>query len=341
MGRAQGTPTTPALVAAVSDAGGLGCLGAAGLDPEHLSESIDALRTLTDRPFAVDVLLPMGAEQETSARAELRSMLADQHPKHLRFVKGLMDRYGLDDVSSEQQYTVGHDLARRQVEVALERRVPVIVVGLGDPGPIVTAARGRSRVIALAGSPRHARRHAERGVDAVIAQGYEAGGHTGTIATFPLVPAVVDAVSPLPVAAAGGIMDGRGLVAALALGAQAAWCGTLFLYAAETDVDALQRTQLSAAGDRDLVVSRCYTGKPSRIVRTPVVDDWAASGLEPLPMPWQHVLMDDFVQAARRAGRFDLVNSPAGQVAAYLEGVRPAAAIVAEMMDQARAILAQ
>jgi nitronate monooxygenase len=340
MGKTHGTPTSPALVASVSEAGGLGCLGAAGLDPDELSAYLTEIKALTGRPFAVDLLLPSGEAAGERTRADIRAELASRYPRHVAFMQTLVDRYGLDETVMERRFAFGSALAARQLEVVLDHHVPVLVIGLGDPGEIGESARRAGvKVMALAGSPGHARRHVSSGVDAVIAQGHEAGGHVGTISTFPLLPAVVDAVSPVPVVAAGGIADGRGLVAALALGAQAVWCGTLFLYAVEADVAPEQRTQLTAAGSRDLVVSRCYTGKPARVVRTTIIDDWAASGLDLLPMPHQHVLMDDFVEAAQAAGRWELINNPAGQVAANLTEHRPAAQIVADLMRQADQVL--
>lgn len=341
MGKASGTPTPPALVAAVSESGGLGCIGAAGLEPDQLSTCIEDVRARTDRPFAVDLLVPADAEGIEPTRAEVRQAITERYPRHAAFFRELLRRYGLEEAHLEREHVLGHELARRQLEVVLDHRVPVLVLGLGDPGPIVPDARAAgTKVMALAGSPTHARRHADHGVDAVIAQGYEAGGHTGTIATFPLIPAVREAVAPLPVVAAGGIAGGRGMVAALALGAQAVWCGTAFLYALEADIADEQRAQLTRADVRDLVVSRCYTGKPSRIVRTPLLEDWATSGLEVLPMPLQHVLMDDLVESASRAGRWDLVNNPAGQIAGRLREHKPAAQIVADFVDEAEQVLA-
>lgn len=341
MGRSEGTPTPAPLAAAVSESGGLGCVGAAGLEPDALSREIDEVRALTDRPFGVNLLVPADADGVQPTRAEVRKAIADRYPRHLAFLQELLERHGLEDVRVEREHTPGHELAASQLDVVLDHRVPVLVLGLGDPGPIVPKARSAgTKVMALAGAPRHAIRHAQHGVDAVIAQGYEAGGHTGSIATFPLLPAVVDAVAPLPVVAAGGIADGRGLVAALALGAQAIWCGTAFLYALETDIDEAQRVQLSDADTGDLVVSRCYTGKPSRVASTPIIAEWASSGLEPLPMPFQHVLMDDLVESARRSGRWELVNNPAGQVAGRLNQHRPAAEIVADFVEGAERTLA-
>lgn len=340
MGKAHGSPTTPELVAAVSESGGLGCLGAAGLEPEELSTWICKIRSLTSRPFAVDVLVPANASGENTDREQIRSALLERYPEHCNFIKDLHERYNLTPSLVERPSVFGVDLANRQIEVIFEEKVPIVVTGLGNPGLITQNSKSLGmKVLALAGTPHQARRHADQGVDAVIAQGYEAGGHTGSIATFPLVPAVVQAIAPVPVIAAGGIATGGGLVAALALGAEAVWCGTAFLYAEEVDISDQQRLQLTNATSGDLVVSKCYTGKPSRVVRTPLIEEWANSGLEILPMPFQHVLMDDLVEAAQLAGRWDLVNNPAGQIAANLQKIRPAQEIVAEIIAEAEQVI--
>ncbi len=340
MGRSRGLITTPELVAAVSEAGGLGCIGGEGLDPEELRATIRAVRQLTSRPFGVDLLLPAKREPVDLPVAELRDYIRSQHPDHARFMQSLYDRYGLAQVPYPRQYTVTDTLIRQQMQVVVEERVPVFVAGLGDPGPFVPALRERGiKVLGIAGSPRHARRQKAAGVDAVIAQGYEAGGHTGNIATLVLVPQVVDEVRPLPVVAAGGIVDGRGLVAALALGASGVWCGTLFLFAREANVHDAHRQQLLQAAAEDLVVSRCYTGKPSRVYRNEVVELWQRQGPEPLGFPLQMLLMDDFVTSAEAQGRLDLVNNPAGQAAGRLTAVRSAGEIVRSLVAEAEEVI--
>jgi NAD(P)H-dependent flavin oxidoreductase YrpB (nitropropane dioxygenase family) len=184
------------------------------------------------------------------------------------------------------------------------------------------------KVIGLAGSVRNAVRQKQAGVAAVIAQGYEAGGHTGTVANFALIPQVVDAVGSLPVIGAGAISDGRGVAAALALGAQGVWIGTAFLFADEADMPEEHRRALESARSEDLVISRAYTGKTARTFKNEAMHAWAQSGLDPLPTPYQWVLMDDFVAAAEAAGRQELVNLPAGQGAGMLTQRMPARRIV-------------
>jgi nitronate monooxygenase len=340
MGKAKGSPTTPELVAAVSEAGGLGCIGAVGLEPEELFEWIKIVRTLTSKPFAVDFLVPPSPTGTEPTREEIRIAIKRDHPEHWTFLSELLSRYGLEPASLDRKGVFGNDLAQKQVEIALDGEVPVLVLGLGDATSFVKSAHGRGAlVMALAGNPRHAKLHADAGVDVVIAQGYEAGGHTGTIATFALLPAVVDLVSPCPVIAAGGIADGRGMAAGLALGAQGVWCGTAFLFAEEANLAPEQRTQLINANTSDLVVSTCYTGKTARIVKTSLIEDWKQSGLSTLPMPHQHVLMDDFTLAAQQAGRWELVNNPAGQIAGILNKIRPAKDIVRDMVDEAEEVI--
>ncbi|HXG41311.1 MAG TPA: nitronate monooxygenase, partial [Dehalococcoidia bacterium] len=202
------------LVAAVSNAGGLGVIGGAGMSPEELRQEIRKVRDLTDKPFGVDLLLPaLGqippATSGGSAPASWRELV----PGEVReFVLQIKRRFELPDVGQEAMPRFAPDHIRRQMEVVLEERVPVFASGLGDPAPFVPDLhRNGTRVIALVGNVKNARRVAEGGADIVVAQGYEAGGHTGRVGTMALVPQVVDAVAPRPVVAAGGIGDGRGL----------------------------------------------------------------------------------------------------------------------------------
>jgi nitronate monooxygenase len=335
----SGMPTPPALVAAVSEAGGLGVLGCAGQPPAEIRRLIRAVRDLTRRPFGVGVLLLANLAEVGPDRAAVRALLREQYPEHVAFVTQLRQRYGLPEVEA-QGPVLSAQFVQEQVAVILDERVPVLSVGLGDPAWLVGPAHAAGiTLIGLAGSVRQAQRQAAAGVDIVVAQGSEAGGHTGQVATFPLLPQVVDAVAPRPVLAAGGIADGRGLVAALALGAAGVWCGTAFLVAEECEIIPAHQEAILAATSEQFVVTRAYTGKPARDVRNEVITAWEESGLPPLPMPLQWVLMDDFVAAAEAAGRFDLVNNPAGQIGGMLHERLPAAAIVERMVAQALATL--
>jgi NAD(P)H-dependent flavin oxidoreductase YrpB (nitropropane dioxygenase family) len=332
MGRTHGTPTPPALVAAVSNAGGMGCLGGVGLEPQQLRDAIHEIRSLTSKPFAVDLLLPASLAESPPTREEIRRALRENYPQHWRFVQSLYGKFNLPPQPMDKAGLLSNDFIRAQVEVVLDERVPVFVPGLGDASWVMDDRRSRDmKVIGLAGSVRNAERQKKAGVAAVIAQGYEAGGHTGTVANFALIPQVVDALAPLPVLGAGAISDRRGVAAAFALGAQGVWVGTAFLFAEEADLPETRRRQLEGARSEDLVVSRSYTGKTARTFKNEVMEAWSQSGLAPLPTPYQWVLMDDFVAAAEAADRQELVNNPAGQGAGMLTRRRPAREIVAEL----------
>jgi nitronate monooxygenase len=332
MGRTQGTPTPPALVAAVSEAGGLGCLGGVGLEPAQLKRAIDEIRSFTSKPFAVDLLLPASLAESPPTREEIRRALRERFPQHWKFVQSLYDKFRLPVHPMEKAGLLSNDYIRAQVDVVLDAEVPVFVAGLGDASWVIEDRRARNmKVLGLAGSVRNAVRQKEAGVTAVIAQGYEAGGHTGTIANFALIPQVVDALDGLPVIGAGAISDRRGVAAALALGAQGVWVGTAFMFAYEADIPEVHRKQLEQARSEDLVISRAYTGKTARTFKNAVMQAWTDSGLDPLPTPYQWVLMDDFVAAAEAADRQELVNLPAGQGAGMLKARKPARQIVEEL----------
>jgi NAD(P)H-dependent flavin oxidoreductase YrpB (nitropropane dioxygenase family) len=176
-------------------------------------------------------------------------------------------------------------------------------------------------------------------VDLIVAQGYEAGGHTGRIGSFVLIPEVVDAVSPTPVVAAGGIVDGSGVAAALALGAQGVWIGTAFLLSEESRIWETHKRAIIDARTEDFVVTRAYTGKTARDVKNVVIERWERSGLAPLPMPLQGILFRDFLAAAERAHRYDLINNPAGQGGGRLSAIRPAREILETIVREAIEVL--
>jgi NAD(P)H-dependent flavin oxidoreductase YrpB (nitropropane dioxygenase family) len=232
-----------------------------------------------------------------------------------------------------------HSVARSHVDVALGHPVRLIANALGSPPPDVIAQAHDAGVpvAALAGKAEHARRHVDAAVDVVVAQGYEAGGHTGEIASMVLVPEVVDAVGDrVPVLAAGGIGSGRQAAAALALGADGVWMGSYWLTTAEYTLagprSAVQRALL-AAGSSDTVRSRIYTGKPARLLRTRWTQAWAEPGApEPLPMPLQNLLVTEAHQRIAAAGDPEVVAMPVGQVVGRMNEVRPVAEVMADLV---------
>ena len=337
--------TPPELVAAVSEAGGLGVMGGTGMEVEALRGRIRRVRELTDKPFGVDLLLPVvtGSVDTGGSRERPESQfeaVRRQYPRHAAFVDTLIDEFGLEKADPPEPGETGLALARKQVEMILEEDVAVFAAALGDPAWVVPMAREKGvKVMGLVGSVRNAHRQVAAGVDIIVAQGTEAGGHTGRIATMPLVPQVVDAVSPLPVVAAGGIANGRGIAASLALGAEGAWMGTAFLAAKECGIYDAQQETIIRGRSEDFIISRSYTGKTARQYQGPIVQAWENSGLDTLPMPLQGVLMSGFNASAERSKRYDLVFNPAGQGAGMVNEARPAAEIMADLVSETVSVL--
>jgi len=331
----KGKATPPELVAAVSEAGGMGILGCSWLDHEEVRRRIRAVRKLTDKPFGVDLLLPASMADAVPDRAEMKARIAKDFPKHVEFVEQLHEKLNLKP-APDNKPAMSAEFIRRQVDVCIEEKIAVFAAGLGDPSWVVPMAHSVGiKVMGLVGNVRGAERQKKAGVDYVIAQGYEAGGHTGTIANFPLIPMVADAVAPVPVIAAGAIADGRTLVAGLALGAVGAWIGTAFLLAEESHVFPKHQEEIIKGRAEDFIVTRAYTGKTARDYKNEVIKAWDDSGLKALPMPLQGVLMDDIVSAADAAGRAELINNPAGQIAGMLNRKRPAKEILLSMVREA------
>lgn len=344
----RGKATPPELVAAVSEAGGLGVLGGAGLPAEDLRAAIRKTRSLTRKPIGVDLLLPAKLAEAPPSRAAVRADLRKKFPAHVAFIEKLMEQHRLPNVH------VGHDFVlstqstgkmrktpqEEQVDVILEEDVQVFASGLGDPSWVVPLAHKKNmKVMGLVGTVRNAQRQIDAGVDIIIATGYESGGHTGKIATLPLIPQVVDAVGPVPVIAGGGIGDGRGIAAALSLGAVGVWMGTAFLVSQECAIPEPFKQQLINGRSEDFEIARVYSGKTMRGYRNEAIKAWEKSGLEPLPMPYQKILMDDFNEAAAAAGRWELHSNPAGQIAGMLKQVKPARQIMDELVAGAVATL--
>jgi NAD(P)H-dependent flavin oxidoreductase YrpB (nitropropane dioxygenase family) len=229
------------------------------------------------------------------------------------------------------------DVAQRHVDIALAHPIKLIANALGSP-PVDVIERAHEhgvKVAALAGKAVHAQRHVNNGVDIVVAQGYEAGGHTGEIATMVLVPEVVDAVAPAPVLAAGGIGSGRQIAAALALGAQGVWLGSLWLTTAESDSSPAVLQSYLDATSADTVRSRCYTGKPARMVRNSWTDAWAdENGPGALGMPLQNILTSEANARIARSGRTDLAFAPVGQIVGRMNEVRPVRDVMYQLVEE-------
>lgn len=337
------------VVAAVTNAGGFGVLGAVAHSPKRLETELSWIEEQTGgKPYGVDLLLPpkyVGAEQGGIDAEQVKDLLPDEHRA---FLEDLLARYDIPAPAEPQRAPLGGlNISPKGYEplldVAFGHNIRLIASALGPP-PADLVERAHSHdvlVAALAGTTAHARRHAAAGVDLIVAQGTEAGGHTGEVATMVLVPEVVDAVAPVPVLAAGGIARGRQIAAALALGAEGVWCGSVWLTTEEAETDPVVKEKFLAASSSDTVRSRSMTGKPARMLRTAWTDEWERpDNPKPLGMPLQTTLVTEpqlrINQAAAHPGAKarELATYFVGQVVGSLDRVRPTRAVVLDMVEE-------
>jgi enoyl-[acyl-carrier protein] reductase II len=283
------------LVAAVSNAGGLGIMGAATLDPHSLREEIRKTRDLTDKPFAVDLLAP--------------------DPERIR----------------------------PHIDVVFAENVRIFVAGLAVPAEFIAEMHKRDMIVmVMCGRVRHAIKSVEAGADIVAAQGTEAGGHTGEIGALALIPQVVDAVK-VPVVAAGGMSDGRGLVAALALGAEGAIFGTRFIATPEAQAAPGYRDALVRSNEADTMRTRAYTGKPARTIRTPYAEEWETrpGEIQKFPMQAMTSMQNQAMDYPGLGESFDPAKTfmPAGQGVGMIHEIKPAAEIVRDIVREAESVI--
>jgi NAD(P)H-dependent flavin oxidoreductase YrpB (nitropropane dioxygenase family) len=335
------------VAAAVSKAGGLGVLGVAGHSLDDLRMELEWIeQEVGGKPYGVDLLLPakfVGSDQGGLAGAALDERIPEGHR---RFVAELLERHGVPELPPDAivspEFSVGYEKQRDVIELVFEHDISLIASALGPP-PGWMIEKGREhgvKVAALAGTVEHARRHVAAGVDIVVAQGYEAGGHTGQISTLVLVPEVVDAVDPVPVLAAGGIGNGRQLTAALALGAQGVWTGSVWLTTEEAETHPVVKRKFLAATSSDTVRSRSLTGKPARQLRSAWTDAWDDPGNPaPLPMPLQPRLVREAqTRIARSAhkspGAEQLVNYFVGQIVGSMNEVTSVRDVIESLVSE-------
>ncbi len=339
------------VVAAVSKAGGLGVLGIAGHSLDTIDVELDWIESeLGDKPYGVDVLIP-AKTADTGAAANLQDLLPQEHRD---FVSALLDKYGVPplpddavDPRAGRSTGRGEDMkghAVHLIELAVSRpQIRLAASALGPPPPSMVdlAHQHDTLVAALVGRREHAERQKAAGVDIIVAQGYEAGGHVGEIGTMVLIPEIVDAVAPLPVIAAGGIASGRQIAAALALGAQGVWTGSVWLTTAEAETHPVVKEKFLHATSSDTVRSRASTGKPARQLRSAWTDEWEdPSNPDPLGMPLHGVLIGEAQQRIRRSaytpgsGAEKLINYFVGQVVGSLSEIKPARRVLLEMVEE-------
>ncbi|GCD39333.1 monooxygenase [Streptomyces chrestomyceticus JCM 4735] len=328
----------PAVAAAITRAGGFGVLGAVRYAAaDELARDLDWIERHTDgKPYGLDVVMP-AKKVEGVTEADIEAMIP---PEHRRFVARTLAAHQVPELppgeASGWRITGWlEQVARSQLDVAFEYPIKLLANALGSPpADVVERAHAHGVLVAaLAGSPRHARHHRDAGIDIVVAQGYEAGGHTGEIATMVLTPEVVRAVDPLPVLAAGGIGTGEQVAAGLALGAQGVWLGSVWLTTEEAGLHSRRLTEkLLAAGSGDTVRSRALTGKPARQLRTAWTDAWDdPSSPAPLPMPLQGLLVAEAVSRIQKYEVEPLLGTPVGQIVGQMNSERSVQAVFDEL----------
>jgi NAD(P)H-dependent flavin oxidoreductase YrpB (nitropropane dioxygenase family) len=336
------------VVAAVSKAGGFGVLGAVGFPPEQLEVELKWIdEHVGDKPYGVDIVIPGKYEGmgEVDPKKLEEMLLAAIPEQHRQFADQVLAEHGVPKlpagdrpVSQLLGWTAA--TAAPQIEVALRHpKVKLIANALGTPpADVIDGIHKAGRLVAaLCGSAKHARNHKEAGVDIVIAQGGEGGGHTGDVGSIVLWPEVIDAVAPTPVLAAGGVGTGRQIAAALAMGAQGVWTGSIWLTVAEAEAPPAQIEQLLKATSRDTVRSRSFTGKPCRMLRNAWTDAWERpDGPKPLGMPLQFMVTSDAVARGHRYAdkAKDVLFNPVGQIVGQMNAVRPAREVIRTLVEE-------
>lgn len=336
------------VVVEVSRAGGLGVLGLARMHPGRVEEELRWIDAhIGGRPYGVDVLMPTTFDTAAQGQAKHDPQRLFP-PEHLAFVRELLDRAGVPPLPPEEAARIEREMvdsfnftpaeSAAMLDRAFEHPIRLIVNALGSPPPeLVRRAHARGiKVAALAGAPRHAVRHRDAGCDFVIAVGTEAGGHTGETTSLVLWPRIVDAVAPLPVLGAGGVGRGRQLAAALALGCEGVWCGSIWLKTVQSEVPPDIKARLFAAGAGDAVLTRSVTGKPCRTLRSAFTDAWDAPGAPaPLPAPLQAILW--WGQGRTRVERVRaeaFLTYPVGQIVADMSEETSVRQVVQDMLTE-------
>jgi NAD(P)H-dependent flavin oxidoreductase YrpB (nitropropane dioxygenase family) len=342
------------VAAAVSKAGGMGVLGALAFSPEQLEIELSWIdEHCGGKPYGVDVVMPVksadreaGLHDERQLAEQLRGMISQAH---WDYVEKILAEHGVPPLPEEQNSeSTGDPLSSGVLGWTEATGTPLIDVALAHPISLLASALGPPpkesidraheqgvKVAALIGRVEQAVRDVQKGVDIIIAQGYEAGGHTGEVASMVLVPDVVDAVAPVPVLAAGGIATGRQMAAAMALGAQGVWTGSVWLTVTEANTSDIALDKLLGATSTDTVRSRALTGKPARQLRTAWTEAWEApESPGTLPMPLQFILNNYAMRRIQRSGNRELTGMPVGQVVSRMNNVRPSKDVIFDMIEE-------
>ncbi|MEO7009903.1 MAG: nitronate monooxygenase [Caldimonas sp.] len=326
------------VVAAIAEGGGFGVLGLAREMPEDIPALIARAETLlAGRPYGIDLMLPAAVPQ----RADLADVQAALPQASVEFVAGLRQRFDIAPPSKPSFFTTqvrSEALFDAQIDAVLASGARAVATAIGLRAGLVERAKACGKLtFALIGTPRHARKALDMGVEVLVAQGYDAGGHTGTIGTYSLVPQIVRLAGATPVLAAGGIGTGEQIVAALAMGAQGGWLGTLWMAAAENHTPPALLRRLVASDSESTCITRAHSGKPCRVVRSEWIDAWAELGApEPLKMPLQQALTGDVFASIHEHDDERLIYDAAGQSVFAIEAPTTVAAQMRELTDGMR-----
>ena len=325
------------VVAAVTNAGGIGVLGAGGLTPTELRASIHWIRDrVGDKPFGVDFLMPASLVEGNPEDLEA------QIPQgHRDFVAKIMAENAIPK-ARERKAPDGQTLKhlREKLDILFAERIKIFASGLGSPAFLLEEAHSHgTKVWGLIGLPRQAQRQIEAGVDVVIAQGYDAGGHTGTVGTFTLVPEVVRMAEGTHtlILAAGGVNNGRQLAGVIAMGAAGVWTGTIWQATHESEVEMHFKQRLVQARAEDPDQSLAWSGKLNRHLPSKFTDAWKQPGAPPpLPMPLQGMLVSELQAGVKENHMEDWMSIPAGQSVVGIRAIKPAAEVVYDMVGEAQ-----
>ncbi|MCK1394518.1 nitronate monooxygenase family protein [Bradyrhizobium sp. 1] len=340
----------PEVAIEVTNAGGMGALAASYYEPDELERILTDMDEKTNgRPYCIDVLFANKVGQVVPMSQRLSAL-----PKeHLDFVEKVLDEAGIPPLPPEVETEMlrekppGHGHTEEGVLEVLEvvvrhPQAKFVLSAMGAPPTYVVERLHRRGIVvgAMAGTAEHALKHVQSGVDVIVAQGSEAGGHTGTIASMVLWPEVVDAVAPVPVLAAGGVGSGRHIAAAFALGAEGVWCGTIWLGASESELSPGMRKRFIAARSQDAIQRKYDTGKPLRGLRSKWTDAWDAPGApQPLPLAAQKLLVAPALKRLELANAIDYMGYMSGQIVGRIKDERPIRDIMEDMKSECLAVL--
>ena len=318
------------------------------------STSTGSRHEIGDRPYGVDLIVPAKYAGSDEGGIKLQDLIAMIPKQHQEFVDDILERYDVPELPADagtgglvggggEAAPFSEDRADVQIEIALAHRPALVVNALGPPpAHMIERVREEGRLVgALAGAAQHAERHVNAGVDVIIAQGSEAGGHTGEIGTMVLIPEIVDAVGATPVLGAGGIGRGRQMAAAMALGAEGVWCGSVWLTTEEAETHPAVKDKFLSASSADTVRSRSRTGKHARQLKTAWTEEWDRPDTpDPLGMPLQPILIDTAIRRIDRAahhegsGASQLANYFVGQIVGNMNESKSATRVVYEMIEE-------